>query len=57
MRSHTEQDTSQALPVVKDPVCGMNVDPATSQHRLEYDGQTYFFCSGQCQAKFAASPA
>ncbi|MGI8458199.1 MAG: heavy metal translocating P-type ATPase [Propionibacteriaceae bacterium] len=57
MSSHTEQPpTAEAHPVVKDPVCGMDVDPATSDHRSEHDAQTYYFCSGHCQAKFEASP-
>jgi len=42
---------------VKDPVCGMNVDPATSQHRFDHRGQTFHFCSAGCKAKFAANPA
>ena len=42
---------------VLDPVCGMKVDPAASQHRHEHDGVTYHFCCGGCRAKFAADPA
>jgi Cu+-exporting ATPase len=42
---------------VKDPVCGMNVDPGTAKHRTEYDGRPYFFCSAGCKAKFEADPA
>lgn len=57
MSSHTDQHASPTRAVVKDPVCGMDVDPATSEHRSDHDGQTYFFCSGHCQAKFAANPA
>ena len=41
----------------RDPVCGMAVDPATAKHTAEYDGQTYYFCSGGCREKFAADPA
>jgi len=40
-----------------DPVCGMSVDPATSKHRHEYDGETFHFCSDGCRTKFAADPA
>ena len=43
--------------VAKDPVCGMTVDPATARRRYDYDGKTYYFCCGGCQAKFAADPA
>ncbi|MDX6366987.1 MAG: P-type Cu+ transporter [Nocardioidaceae bacterium] len=52
----TDQHPSQAEAVVKDPVCGMDVDPATTEYRFEYDGQTYSFCSGHCHAKFAEDP-
>jgi len=41
---------------VLDVVCGMTVDPATAKHRAEHDGQSYFFCSAGCRAKFAANP-
>ncbi|WP_410052042.1 heavy metal translocating P-type ATPase [Bradyrhizobium sp. SZCCHNRI3016] len=40
-----------------DPVCGMSVDPATSTHRFEHQGQTFHFCSAGCRTKFAADPA
>ncbi len=39
-----------------DPVCGMTVDPATSKHRFDYQGETYHFCSAGCRSKFAADP-
>ena len=41
---------------VKDPVCGMNVNPARAKHRHEYQGQVYHFCCGGCLGKFAADP-
>ena len=39
---------------VTDPVCGMTVDPRTSKHRLEYQGETFHFCSVWCRDQFAA---
>jgi len=42
---------------VKDPVCGMNVDPHTTQHRADHAGRTYYFCSAGCRKKFVAEPA
>lgn len=39
-----------------DPVCGMTVDPGDSR-RSEYQGESYFFCSAGCQAKFESEPA
>ena len=41
---------------VKDPVCGMNVDPHETPHRHTYQGRTYYFCSAGCQKKFTAEP-
>ncbi len=42
---------------VKDPVCGMNVDPHTAKHRATHEGHPYYFCSEGCRAKFVADPA
>ncbi|HKH96977.1 MAG TPA: heavy metal translocating P-type ATPase [Beijerinckiaceae bacterium] len=42
---------------VKDPVCGMWVDPHTAKHRAEHGGHPYYFCSAGCRAKFLADPA
>ncbi|WP_245884276.1 heavy metal translocating P-type ATPase [Hartmannibacter diazotrophicus] len=41
---------------VRDPVCGMAVDPATAEHRHEHEGQTHYFCSQGCHDKFVADP-
>jgi Cu+-exporting ATPase len=41
---------------VRDPVCGMTVNPATSKHRFDYRGESYHFCSAGCRTKFAADP-
>ncbi|MBN8945346.1 MAG: heavy metal translocating P-type ATPase [Rhizobiales bacterium] len=41
---------------VKDPVCGMDVDSQTSEHRAEHGGRTYYFCSAGCKSKFEAAP-
>jgi Cu+-exporting ATPase len=46
----------QATGKLRDPVCGMMVDPATARHRLEFDNRSYVFCSAGCRAKFAADP-
>ncbi|ADL00981.1 heavy metal translocating P-type ATPase [Brevundimonas subvibrioides] len=48
---------SDGAATVKDPVCGMSVDPTTTAHRASHDGQDYFFCSAGCQSKFVADPA
>ncbi|WP_082167331.1 heavy metal translocating P-type ATPase [Methylobacterium aquaticum] len=42
---------------VKDPVCGMNVDPHTAKHHTEHNSHTFYFCSDGCRTKFTADPA
>ena len=42
---------------MRDPVCGMSVDPHTTPHRYQHAGRPYYFCSAGCQAKFQADPA
>ncbi len=41
---------------VKDPVCGMSVDPHTAKHHHTHEGRTYFFCNPRCREKFIADP-
>ena len=41
---------------VRDPVCGMTVNPATSKHRFDYRGEAFHFCSAGCRTKFVADP-
>ncbi|MFK2931266.1 heavy metal translocating P-type ATPase [Dyella agri] len=43
--------------MVKDPVCGMTVDPQTSAHRATHAGHDYHFCSARCREKFVVDPA
>jgi Cu+-exporting ATPase len=45
-----------AKATVRDPVCGMAVDPATSQHKFEYRGEAYHFCSAGCRTRFVTDP-
>ncbi|HEV7337184.1 MAG TPA: heavy metal translocating P-type ATPase [Bosea sp. (in: a-proteobacteria)] len=42
---------------VKDPVCGMTVDPATAKYSASHAGKRYFFCSDGCRGKFESKPA
>ncbi len=52
----TAGHSASTLPLAKDPVCGMAVDPAASPHHAAQDGQTFHFCSANCRAKFMADP-
>ena len=51
---HTHHAQAQA---VKDPVCGMTVDPQTAKYHAEHAGQMYHFCSARCREKFVAEPS
>ena len=42
--------------MAKDPVCGMQVEPAKAAGKLEHDSKTYFFCSGHCMEAFRKEP-
>ena len=50
-------DSVAAAASVKDPVCGMDVDPARTPHKAHYEGHEYFFCSAGCRAKFQKEPS
>lgn len=54
----TQQATEAAtLDRVKDPVCGMLVDPTTSKHRAEHAGNPFHFCSAGCRTKLGIDTA
>ena len=42
---------------MKDPVCGMTVDPKKAVEESQLNGQTYYFCSQGCKQKFDKNPA
>lgn len=42
---------------VKDPVCGMDIEPATAAGRTEHKEQTYYFCGSKCKEMFDLHPA
>src|SRR3546814_16232914 len=63
MESHTARegdDMNEATTVtrtqVRDPICGMDVDPATAAYRVEHDGMTYYFCGARCAETFQRDP-
>ena len=41
----------------RDPVCGMNVNPATAKHVYGHGGKNYYFCCAPCVEKFKVDPA
>ncbi|MEK6726373.1 MAG: heavy metal translocating P-type ATPase [Deltaproteobacteria bacterium] len=42
--------------MAKDPVCGMDVDPAKAAGTSIYKGETIYFCNVNCKKKFDAEP-
>lgn len=42
--------------IVKDPVCGMTVNPAKAAGSAEHKGVQYWFCGKSCLAKFQTAP-
>ena len=51
----TSEASVSAAPV-KDPVCGMEIDPASAAGSSDYEGQTHYFCNLDCKEKFDAEP-
>ncbi|MEC7376859.1 MAG: YHS domain-containing protein, partial [Pseudomonadota bacterium] len=54
--NHDHGQTGADEHAVKDPVCGMSVDPHSAEHRSQYAGRTWYFCSAGCQSKFEQDP-
>ncbi len=50
---HTMHD---ATSTVKDPICGMSIDPANAARVIERDGQKFYFCSEGCATAFEKAP-
>lgn len=42
--------------MVKDTVCEMEIDEKAVGFSLNFEGQTYFFCSEGCLAEFQRHP-
>jgi Cu+-exporting ATPase len=55
-----EMHSRESAPVpagkVKDPVCGMVIDPAKAAAKTEYKGEIFHFCNLKCEQKFLADP-
>ena len=52
------KDYSRGEPEVsKDPVCGHTVKENEAAGKTEWAGQTYYFCSTECQERFEQDPA
>lgn len=47
----------ESAALVKDPVCGMDVDPNESAGSYSFQGETYHFCSEGCVEAFKENPS
>ena len=45
-----------SVPMAKDPVCGMMVDPLSAAAQYEHAGTTYYFCNPRCEERFRHDP-
>jgi len=43
--------------MVKDPVCGMDLDEKKVTQKTFYRGKTYYFCSATCKKEFDKDPS
>lgn len=50
-------DRNLQMAMARDPVCGMDVDPARAHFTAEHGGRTYYFCSRGCMLDFSDDPA
>jgi uncharacterized protein len=55
LRGMAHPSEEKANPV-RDPVCGMPIDPATATEKVEDMGAAYYFCSAQCKESFEKDP-
>jgi len=42
--------------MVKDPVCGMEIDENKAKHKTQHGGETYYFCASACKETFEKNP-
>ncbi|MBX4903643.1 heavy metal translocating P-type ATPase [Rhizobium bangladeshense] len=51
---HDHEKAAEAM--IRDPVCGMTVDPQAGKPSVEHMGRIYHFCSESCRTKFEGQP-
>lgn len=53
---HHHEQASAGAPQAIDPVCGMKVNPESTDFHATHNSVTYHFCSAGCRSKFVAAP-
>lgn len=55
--NHNGHSQNLSTSLVKDPVCGMMIDPKTAKGgSSKFQAETYYFCSLKCKTKFDLAP-
>ena len=44
------------MAMVKDSVCGMEIDSSQAAAQAVYEGQAYYFCSEECRRTLEENP-
>lgn len=53
----TKSESAIKSTLVKDPVCGMMIDPLSAKGgNTQHNGETFYFCNPKCKTKFEAEP-
>ena len=50
------REESKETSMVKDPVCGMEVNPAKASHSVKHNNEMVYFCCEGCESQFTATP-
>ena len=45
-----------SVPMARDPVCGMMVEPLSAAGKYDHAGTTYYFCHPRCEERFRSDP-
>lgn len=53
---HCCSHAARSMAATRDPVCGMTADLALTPQHARMGGETFYFCSAGCRAKFMADP-
>ena len=56
MEGRIMNQTATKTNTVIDPVCGMSVDPETTELEVTIEGQAFYFCAEACRKSFVKNP-
>lgn len=56
-KGHSSLFALHSSSVAIDPICGMEVEMATAQYMLEFEGELFYFCCAGCKRTFEKNPA